>query len=257
MNERESNPSSFDGLREDAKRGEARHGDARPVGDLRGPTGEPRCARAPHDPRADAGAEAEDSAFDATDLLLARAVGGDRDALAEIRLRSVTEPGLLDELLLWQADELRLARLSRELDFVADRSEAPYAAPRHARFARLGWAAAAVLAIGWAGQSFLPRRAPAPVQVAGIAEAPSFASADEAFDAYVAKARADGVMVGDVAPPVLVSSRELVDGGGFEVIVVRQVYERRRAPEFYGVAPADDTGRMRRVVIRPRTESIR
>ena len=64
-------------------------------------------------------------------------------------------------------------------------------------------------------------------------------------------------MVGDVAPPVLVSSRELLDGGGFEVIVVRQVYERRRAPEFYGVAPADDTGRMRRVVIRPRTESIR
>ncbi|MFM1822501.1 MAG: hypothetical protein RI967_767, partial [Planctomycetota bacterium] len=111
MNERESNPSSFDGLREDAKRGEARHGDAGPAGDLRGPgcepecepRCEPRCARAPHDPLAGAGAEAEESAYDATDLLLARAVGGDRDALAEIRLRSVTEPGLLDELLLWQA----------------------------------------------------------------------------------------------------------------------------------------------------------
>lgn len=200
---------------------------------------------------------ADASACDATDLLLARAVGGDRHAIAEVRLRSATEPGLLDELLLWQADELRLARLSRELDLVADRSEPPRATVANARFARLGWAAAAVLAVAWAGQSFLPKRGAAPVQVAGIADAPSFASADEAFDAYVEKARADGVMVGDVAPPVLVSSRELLDGGGFEVIVVRQVYERRRAPEFYGVVPADDTGRLRGVVIRPRTESIR
>jgi hypothetical protein len=194
---------------------------------------------------------------DGTDLLLSRAVEGDLEAIAEIRLRSATEPGLLDELLLWQADELRLARLTRELDLGADRVEVPAVPDGASPFARLGWAVAAVLAVAWAGRSILPARSMAPVQVAGIAEAPSFASADEAFDAYVAKARADGVMVGDVAPPVLVSSRELVDGGGFEVIVVRQVYERRRAPEFHGVVPADDTGRMRRVVIRPRTESIR
>ena len=91
--------------------------------------------------------------------------------------------------------------------------------------------------------------------VAGISG--GFASADDAFDAYVAKAREEGVVTGEVAPPTIVRARELGDGQGFEVIVVRQVYERRVAPQVIRFAPTGETGRMRPVVIRPRTDLVR
>ena len=65
------------------------------------------------------------------------------------------------------------------------------------------------------------------------------------------------MILGEAPPPTLVGSRELTDGSGFEVIVVRQVYERRVMPELYRVVPVDDLGGTEKVVIRPRTEALR
>ncbi|MFZ4751475.1 MAG: hypothetical protein ACOYMM_13330, partial [Phycisphaerales bacterium] len=81
-------------------------------------------------------------------------------------------------------------------------------------------------------------------------------SADDAFDAYLAKAREEGLVQGEVAPPTLLGSRELGNGQGFEVVIIRQVIERRIAPEMYRVAPMGETGRLRPVVIRPRTDLV-
>ena len=199
----------------------------------------------PHDP--------QDSATE-LDVLLERAVAGDGRALAEVRARGANDPGVLEELALWQADELRLARAARELHAMADRVEAPRAATRVARWSALGWAVAAVLAIAWSMQALLPRQSEPRASIAGIA--PEFSSSDEAFDAYVAKAREEGLVSGDIAPPTLLRSRELVDGSGFEVIIIRQVIERRISPEIYRVAPMGETGQLRPIVIRPRTELV-
>ena len=191
------------------------------------------------------------------DIMLSRAVSGDRSALAAVRVRAATEPALLEELAMWQADELRLARVAREIESVADRAELPRATDERGRAWRvsIGWAVAAVIALAWISQSVFPRgTAPARESVAGFA---GFATADDAFDAYVDKARADGVIYGDVAAPTIIGSRELGGGQGFEILVVRQIVERRRVPEMFRLVPVDESGALAPVVIRPRTEEIR
>jgi hypothetical protein len=204
----------------------------------------------------DAG-EPEARASLALDILLARAVSGDDGALAEVRARGVREPQVLDELAMWQADELRLARAARALHDAADRAELPPDRAPVVRRSGLGWAVAAAILLAWISQSFAPRgEEPAP-QRENIAGFAGFASSDAAFDAYLDKAREEGVILGEAPPPTLVGSRELTDGSGFEVIVVRQVYERRVMPELYRVVPVDDLGRTEKIVIRPRTEALR
>ena len=195
-----------------------------------------------------------------TDVLLARAVAGDRAALAEVRARGAVDRTLLEELAMWQADELRLSRLGRELDARADSVAPPRAGLRFgsngaARASRLGWLVAAAIALAWLAQSYAPRPSATPrASVAGVGA--GFASADDAFDAYLAKAREEGLVQGEVAPPTLLGSRELGNGQGFEVVIIRQVIERRIAPEMYRVAPMGETGRLRPVVIRPRTDLV-
>lgn len=191
------------------------------------------------------------------DILLSRAVSGDREALAAVRARAVGEPALLEELAMWQADELRLARAARELESVADRAELPPAQRERGDSWRLsiGWAVAALIALAWISQSVLPLAArSARENVAGFA---GFATADDAFDAYVDKARRDGVIYGDVAPPAIIGSRELGGDQGFEILVVRQIVERRRVSEMYRLMPMNEAGELAPVVIRPRTEEIR
>ena len=191
------------------------------------------------------------------DRLLARAVGGDAAALAEVRARGAQDPALLEELALWQADELRLARSTRALDAAADRVGIP--APARRLSGGAGWALAALLAIAFVGQRFFPVQGGAPpvpqgASVAGIGG--GLATADEAFEQYLLKARAEGLLEGEVAPPTLLRSRELGDGRGFEVVIVRQVVERRVAPEVYRIAPTGETGSPRAIVIRPRTDAV-
>ena len=184
------------------------------------------------------------------DLLLARAVAGDRAALDAVRGRAAHDPSVLDELAMWQADELRLARIARELDAVADGVSIPRASRR---WSGLGWAAAAIIAIAWGMRALAPQGAAPQANLAGVG---AIGSADDAFDAYVAKAREEGLVTGDIAPPTLLRSRELGDGSGFEVLIIRQVIERRISPEIYRIAPTGEAGMRRTIVIRPRTDAV-
>ena len=206
-----------------------------------------------NDPQAN-GSDSNDPATE-LDVLLSRAVAGDGAALAEVRARGAADPSVLDELTLWQADELRLARVARELQRTADSVDAPRSRSRmRERWAGAGWAVAAVLAIAWLMQLVSPRGTAREASVAGIA--PAFQSSEEAFDAYVAKAREEGVLSGEVAPPTLLGSRELGDGRGFEVVIIRQVIERRVSPEIYRITPAGESGPRRTLIIRPRTDLV-
>ena len=194
------------------------------------------------------------------DLLLSRAVAGDRRALAEVRARGASDPSILEELAMWQADELRLARLGRTLDARADRIELPRRGIVGGRQSRLGWFVAAAIALAWFGQSLVPgvrdSRSTAQQQASVAGLGAGFTTADEAFDAYVAKAREEGLVEGEVAPPTLLRSRELTDGRGFEVVIVRQIIERRVSPEIYRVAPMGETGQLRQILVRPRTDLV-
>ncbi len=197
----------------------------------------------------------ESAQVNEVDRMLGRAVNGDHDAMLWIRVRAANEPGLLEELVLWQADELRLARAARELCVRADRVEALPSAATRARRGGLGWAVAAMLALALVGE-FIARRPSLSgdslrANIAGVTG--DFSSTDAAFDAYVATARDRGALIGQVAPPTLVRSRELTDGRGFEIVVVRQVYERRTLPEMYRLGPTGETGQLRPIVIRSRT----
>lgn len=207
----------------------------------------------------DAGREAEQAPETVLEVLLSRAVAGDRIALDAVRAQGARDPRVLDELSLWQADELRLMRAARELEAMADRVQIPDQRESARWRAGLGWAVAAVLAIalfGRLGGSTASSDSRGRAQTAGLGVS-SFESADAAFDAYLERAREEGLAYGEPPTPTLVRSRELVDGGGFEVIVVRTVYERRRTPVLYQLAPIDEAGTIRPIPIRPRTESVR
>lgn len=191
------------------------------------------------------------------DVLLARAVAGDRAAMDAVCERGAVEPKFLEEFARWQADEIRLARASRMLDTLADQVDAKRDRFVAVRSPGLGWAVAAVLAVlffarAWTGEA----SSNAPANVAGIG-GPLFSTSEDAFHAYLEKAREEGVMVSDPEPPMYLGARELGDGSGFEVVVVRQVYEIRRTPKMYRMQPIDDAGRVRPVAIRPRTETLR
>lgn len=200
------------------------------------------------------------------DVLLSRAVAGDAHALAAVRARSAADPAILEELALWQADELRVTRAARALDARADLVETPLLSQRsgiregRVREGRvregLGWAVAAALALLFVGRAWLPLDESGASSKANVAGFAGFNSSDDAFAAYVQKAREEGVMIGDVAPPTLIDSREIHGSGGFEVIIMRQVYERRKAPVLYRVAPTNELGELKPIIIRPRTESM-
>ena len=191
------------------------------------------------------------------DILLSRAVSGDRDALAAVRARGASDPSILEELAMWQADELRLARAAREIHAVADTVALPPARPAFGGRVGLGWAVAALIALAWFGRSVVPMRAVDVQPRENLAGFSGFATSDDAFDAYVEKARSEGVIYGDVEAPTIIGSRELGAGEGFEVLIMRKIVERRVLPELYRLAPVDESGALAPVVIRPRTEEIR
>ena len=116
---------------------------------------------------------------------------------------------------------------------------------------------AALIALAWFGRSVVPMRAVDVQPRENLAGFSGFATSDDAFDAYVEKARSEGVIYGDVEAPTIIGSRELGAGQGFEVLIMRKIVERRVLPELYRLAPVDETGALAPVVIRPRTEEIR
>lgn len=206
-----------------------------------------------------------DAVAEAVDVLLSRAAAGDAKAHAEIVRRSQSDPSLLVELAAWQSAEIRLGRIARELHSYAEGVELP--AERRGLSGRwppvvssgVGWAVAAMIALAWIGRSVLPARGLDSRPLENRAGLAGFTSADDAFDAYVDRARADGLIFGEVAPPTLVATREVpaAEGGGLEVVVVRQVVERRRLPAIYQLAPNDESGRLVPMPIRPWTEHVR
>lgn len=106
----------------------------------------------------------------------------------------------------------------------------------------LGWVVAASIAAAW-GLSLLPlpsERAGVTGNTAGLTP---LVSADEALRTYLDRGRADGVVVGEMPSKMLLQSRPLEEGEGFEVVFVRQIVERRSVPALIEFTQVDEFGR--------------
>lgn len=105
-----------------------------------------------------------------------------------------------------------------------------------------GWAAAAVLVLALVlrtNKDVTPVVSQQPV--IKPAEAGLLSSAD-AFRAYLDKGKQEGLVLGEVPDHVLVESRPVENGSGFEVVYVRQVLERARVADLYRFSH-DEAGR--------------
>jgi hypothetical protein len=78
-------------------------------------------------------------------------------------------------------------------------------------------------------------------------------TADEAWNAYIAKGRESGAVVGEMPAKVLIESRPNPSGEGYELLYLRQVVERTIVPDLYQYTGQDESGRPTPVRYQPQT----
>jgi hypothetical protein len=111
-----------------------------------------------------------------------------------------------------------------------------------------GWAVAAAVAMSWLGVQFSAiqqsRTAGSAAGVGGaVVPVGEFQvdSAQDAISAYKELGQRSGRVLGEVPDRVIIESRPLAGGRGFEVVYLRQFMERVQVPELYQVT-RDDSG---------------
>jgi hypothetical protein len=192
---------------------------------------------------------------------------------AEFRALAAREPSAWELLAEAQRDNERLQQLALSASRIADSVDLPGSGTRDdanldsRRFSLrrtfssgLGWAVAAAVILAWVtsgpfapfgrgeGQGFGPRsNAGNAVQAAGLL------SSDAAWSNYLNSSDAEGTLVGEIEPKVLIGTRERSDGQ-LEVTFIRQVIERRTVPVL--VRPTyDEQGRVTPMLVRPAQRS--
>jgi len=109
----------------------------------------------------------------------------------------------------------------------------------------LGWAIAACLALAlgaeFTGLRTHTIRTGAPSNIAGIV-APSFASTDQAINAYLELGKQQGKVLGEMPQKFVIQSQPAADGNGLEVVYLRQFIERAIVKDLYTLG-TDELGR--------------
>lgn len=201
--------------------------------------------------------ETNDNTID-RDLLMSRVIDGeatsaDWRAFRELAQRDASVWGELGEM---QAHDDALSQAVRTVTDAALDVELPTYVddePLRSRFAVAGqwggWLAAACMALvvftGVRPGSSAPGVGGSQPQTAGVAsslgELLGKLSPDERFDAYVKAGKARGDVVYAPSEPAVLETRP-TGSGELEVIVVRQIVERRRVQDVYA-SSVDDAGR--------------
>jgi hypothetical protein len=188
------------------------------------------------------------------DLLISRVVDGvaqDSD-WAEFRALAEHEPSLWRELAETQHEHTELSALVAAAIAVADDVDAPVKEEMDRRFSermRLvgtwgGWAAAAAIVLVWAtGGGALGLLTGGPeVQQGNFGPSIHYPqTASDALQSYLDRGREERRVVGEIPSQVLLEARPL-KAGGYELIYLRQIMERRVVKELNTVAQ-DETGR--------------
>ena len=206
-----------------------------------------------------------------TDLLISRLVDSEAtsEEYDEFVARAEETPALWRAVVQTQRDRTALGKLMTQAATVAEGVDAPLeAGPANAlgepgsesgpasarrrssrrRADRLsggwvwaGWAVAAMLVLAW-GVGIEPRRqrTAEPLTAAGVIPV---STARDAFDAYLRKGRDEGILLSEQPRRVLLRSRRMPDGQGYELIYLQQMLERSVVPDLFRVEGADERGR--------------
>jgi hypothetical protein len=173
------------------------------------------------------------------DILITRVLDGEAtpEDWAAFRAMAAMDPEVWADLADGQQDRAELSMALTEAIAIADRVDAPVEVVSGERItvrlrasvAWVGWAAAAMLAVG----AIIDRgQTPAggPSNQAGLL---SVSTPEEALDLYKSKGQEEGTFISEVPERLLVESRALEDGSGYEVIYVRQFIERAQVHDMY------------------------
>jgi len=156
------------------------------------------------------------------------------------------ESGAWERLACTLRDEMQIrAALDEALDD-ADHVEIEEKALRPQPIGRIGawpgWAVAAMLALAWVGFSIVMPTSNPGMNEAGVgARFAGFSDPDEAYQEYLRVGEQKGRVVEEL-PMVMIETRALEDGEGYEVLYVRQLLERARVDTAFQIS-RDETGR--------------
>ncbi len=109
-----------------------------------------------------------------------------------------------------------------------------------------GWAVAAVVTLALVtGFVNLLTTSPEPVTSgrAGLMETSAPRSAAELLQAYVDQGRQENRVIAEIPEKVLLETRPLPDGKGYELLYLRQILERKTVGDLYQVNSQDEMGR--------------
>lgn len=211
------------------------------------------------------------------DLLVSRVVDGAAGRLEWMSIERLAagDPGVWKHIALAQRDHMELSAAVAGASARAERVELPGHEPLrladhregHPGIRRagtwLGWAAAAVLAVGFfRGMPGVDRAGPGantasilptPVSAGSTDLASLVSSPAEALDLYLTRGQQTGQVVGELPEKVLLEARpmlvaspagsETATQGGYEVYYLRQIVERATVPSLYQFS-RDDTGQV-------------
>ncbi|MCZ6611519.1 MAG: hypothetical protein O6941_02695 [Planctomycetota bacterium] len=103
----------------------------------------------------------------------------------------------------------------------------------------LGWAVAATLTISWAVDWGRARPAGGDDWNTQVVEA----TAGDLLQAYLKKGRQEKMVIGEVPERILIDSRSMPSGEGYELLYLRQILERAIVPDLYQFTAQDELGR--------------
>lgn len=190
------------------------------------------------------------------ELLISRVVDGvaQEHDWAEFRRLADQDPSLWRELAETQHNHTELTALVQAAIAVSDHVDAPVKEEMDRRFSermRLvgtwgGWAAAAAIVLVWAtggAGGLLANRGVPEMNTSGIGPGSVAVpqTASDALQTYLDRGREEKLVVGEIPQQLLVEARPL-KGGGYELLYLRQIMERRVVKELNTVAQ-DEFGR--------------
>lgn len=185
------------------------------------------------------------------ELLISRFVQGEAGEKEWDRLTALaaTDPALWRQVAEAKRDQDMLIGLMDRALAVADSTEAPtdagvVSAPPVLRLRSwAGWAVAALILLAWAVH-FGQQPTTQPVgSVSPPAVATAGFTAQEAFQTYLDKGRAEGTVLSEHPRRVIIQTRPAPSGEGFEVIFIQQVMEKTTVPNLYRYSGQDEYGR--------------
>jgi hypothetical protein len=189
-------------------------------------------------------------------LLMSRVVDGDAttDEWDELTVLAERDPDVWAQLAHTLRDNAGFARAVNAEVAAAD--AVPLPSPERARaamtieprvdpFAHVsrwsGWAVAALVGIAWLAWIFNAgdaARRPEPPATGSLAGLP----AADLLQAYLDRGRQEELVVGEVPDRILIDTRPTETSGGYEVLYLRQIIERRVVPDLYRVQGQDERG---------------